>query len=167
MGQSPDRRADHLSGRRDRYGAAASVTGRRGERATRLRIGDSTRVCAGDGREFEHPRAHTVPCGGGTVARSMIRPPQPTPWSCTGRQRSRKPTSFTAASALSGDRHTAEASAEAVGSWIGRLSHHRMSSCELWDAQSPARRPHSTRTDSSRGSDAPSGRCRAVNRSCE
>ena len=29
MGQSPDRRADHLSGRRDRYGAAASVTGRR------------------------------------------------------------------------------------------------------------------------------------------
>ena len=72
----------------------------------------------------------------------MSRPPQPTPWSCTGRQRSPKPTSFTAASALSGDRHTAEASAEAVGSWIGRLSHHRMTPCELWDAQSPARRPH-------------------------
>ena len=29
-----------------------------------------------------------------------------------------------------------------VGSWIGRLSHHRMTPCELWDAQSPARRPH-------------------------
>ena len=29
MGQSPDRRTDHLSGRRGRYGAAASVIGRR------------------------------------------------------------------------------------------------------------------------------------------
>ena len=68
MGQSPDRRDDRLSGRRDRYGAAAIALGRRGERATRLRIGDSTRVCAGGGREFEHPTGHTVPCGGGTVA---------------------------------------------------------------------------------------------------
>ena len=68
MEQSPDRRADHLSGRRGRYGAAASVIGRRGERATRPRIGDSTRVCAGGGRDFEHPGAHTVPCGGETVA---------------------------------------------------------------------------------------------------
>ena len=67
MGQSPDRRADHLSRRRDRYGAAASVIDRRGERPTRLRIGTSGRVCAGGGREFGHPRAHTVPCGGGTV----------------------------------------------------------------------------------------------------
>ena len=83
MGQSPDRRDDRLSGRRDRYGAAVSVIGRRGERPTRLRIGDSTRVCASDGREFEHPRAHTVSCGGGTVARSMSRPPQPTPWMLT------------------------------------------------------------------------------------
>ena len=68
MGQSPDRRADRLSGRRDRYGAAGSVIGRRGERPTRLRIGTSGRVCAGGGREFGHPRAHTVPRGGGTVA---------------------------------------------------------------------------------------------------
>ena len=29
-----------------------------------------------------------------------------------------------------------------VGSWIGRLYHHHMTPCELWDAQSPARRPH-------------------------
>ena len=34
------------------------------------------------------------------------------------------------------------ASAEAVGSWIRRLSHHHMVPCELWDAQSSARRPH-------------------------
>ena len=41
-----------------------------------------------------------------------------------------------------GDRFTITASAEEVGSWIGRLSHHRMTPCELCDAQSPARRPH-------------------------
>ena len=40
------------------------------------------------------------------------------------------------------DRYTIAASAEAVGSWIRRLSHHRMSPCELWDAQTSARRPH-------------------------
>ena len=40
------------------------------------------------------------------------------------------------------DRFTSTASAEVVGSWIGRLSHHHMIPCELWDAQSPARRPH-------------------------
>ena len=68
MGQSPDCRRDRFSGRRDRYGAAASATGRRSERATRVRIGDFTRVCAGGGRMFEDPKAHTVPCGGGTVA---------------------------------------------------------------------------------------------------
>ena len=34
------------------------------------------------------------------------------------------------------------ASAEAVGSWIRRLSHHHMTPCELCDAQGPARRPH-------------------------
>ena len=41
-----------------------------------------------------------------------------------------------------GDRFTITASAEEVGSWIGRLSHHRMTPCELCDAQTPARRPH-------------------------
>ena len=41
-----------------------------------------------------------------------------------------------------GDRYTTTASAEVIGSWIRRLSHHRMTPCELWDAQSPARRPH-------------------------
>jgi hypothetical protein len=41
-----------------------------------------------------------------------------------------------------GGRFTTTASAGAVGSWIRRLSHHRMTPCELWDAQSPARRPH-------------------------
>ena len=34
------------------------------------------------------------------------------------------------------------ASAEAVGSWIRRLPHYRTTPCELWDAQSTARRPH-------------------------
>ena len=41
-----------------------------------------------------------------------------------------------------GGRFTTTASAEAVGSWIRRLSHHRMTPCELWDAQTPARHPH-------------------------
>ena len=41
-----------------------------------------------------------------------------------------------------GDRFTSTASAEAVGSWIRRLSHHRTTPCGLWDAQSPARHPH-------------------------
>ena len=35
-----------------------------------------------------------------------------------------------------------QASAEVVSSWIRRLYHHHMVPCELWDAQSPARRPH-------------------------
>ena len=51
------------------------------ERSPRGCIGTSGRVCAGGGREFGHPRAHTVSCGGGTVARSMSRPPQLTLWS--------------------------------------------------------------------------------------
>ena len=38
--------------------------------------------------------------------------------------------------------HYFTASAEAVGSWIRRLSHHHMTPCELCDAQGPARRPH-------------------------
>jgi hypothetical protein len=33
-------------------------------------------------------------------------------------------------------------SAEAVGSWTRRLSHHLLTPCELWGAQTPARRPH-------------------------
>ena len=37
-----------------------------------------------------------------------------------------------------GDRFTITASAEEVGSWIGRLSYHRMTPCGLCDAQSPA-----------------------------
>ena len=41
-----------------------------------------------------------------------------------------------------GDCFTITASAEAVGSWTGRLAHHHMTPCELWDAQSLARRPH-------------------------
>ena len=41
-----------------------------------------------------------------------------------------------------GGRFTTTVSAEAVGSWIRRLSHHRMTPFELWDAQTPARRPH-------------------------
>ena len=40
------------------------------------------------------------------------------------------------------DRYTTTASAEVVGSWIRRLPHHHMVPCELWDAQTPARRPH-------------------------
>ena len=47
-----------------------------------------------------------------------------------------------AVSATVGDRFTTTASAEVVGSWIRRLSHHRMVPCELWDAQTPGRRPH-------------------------
>ena len=43
---------------------------------------------------------------------------------------------------LSEDRCTITASAEAVGSCIGRLYHHHMTLCEVWDARSPARRPH-------------------------
>ena len=39
-------------------------------------------------------------------------------------------------------RYTTISSAEAVGSWIRRLSHHCMVPCDLWDAQTPARRPH-------------------------
>ena len=39
-----------------------------GERPTRLRIGDFTRVCMGDGWVFGHPNAHTVPYDGGAVA---------------------------------------------------------------------------------------------------
>jgi hypothetical protein len=45
------------------------------EDASRSRSG---RVCAGGGRENEHPRAHTASCGGGTVVWSTSRPPQPT-----------------------------------------------------------------------------------------
>ena len=41
-----------------------------------------------------------------------------------------------------GDRFTTAASVEVVGSWIRRLSHHRMTPCDLWDAQTPARHPH-------------------------
>ena len=52
-----------------------------------------------------------------------------------------------------GDRFTRTASAEVVGAWIGRRSHHRLTPCGLWDAQTPARRPHRL---SSRGSDAKS-----------
>ena len=37
---------------------------------------------------------------------------------------------------------TVTTSAEVVGSSIGRLSHHRMTPCELWDAQTPACCPH-------------------------
>ena len=43
---------------------------------------DESVQSADEGREIEHHRAHTVSCGGGTVARSTIRPPQPTPWMC-------------------------------------------------------------------------------------
>ena len=46
---------------------SANTGVQRDERA-RPRIGTSSRVCAGGGREFGHPRAHTVPCGGGAVA---------------------------------------------------------------------------------------------------
>ena len=64
MGQSPDRRADYLSGRRDRYGAAGSVIGRRGERPTRLRIGTSGRKsvrAAGGSLGIPEPtRCHVV-----------------------------------------------------------------------------------------------------------
>ena len=38
--------------------------------------------------------------------------------------------------------YTSTVSAEVVGSWIRRLPHHHMVPCELWDAQTPARRPH-------------------------
>ena len=43
------------------------------------RIRDSGRVYAAGGRVFEHPKAHTVPWHGGTIARSVSRPPQPKP----------------------------------------------------------------------------------------
>ena len=58
-----------------------------------------------------------------------------------------------AVSATVGDRFTTTASAEVIVSWIRRLSHHHMTPCGLWDAQTPARRPHRL---SSRGSDAKS-----------
>ena len=57
-------------------------------------------------------------------------------------QGERSPRLSRAVSATVGDRFTTTASAEAVVSWIRRLSHHRMTPCELWDAQTPARRPH-------------------------
>ena len=47
-----------------------------------------------------------------------------------------------AVSATVCDRYTTTASAEVVVSCIRRLSHHHMVPCELWDAQTPARRPH-------------------------
>ena len=43
---------------------------------------------------------------------------------------------------LSGTTSLAAAAAEAVGSWPRRLSHPLMTPCELWGAQTPARRPH-------------------------
>ena len=46
-----------------------------------------------------------------------------------------------AAESALGDRYTTTASAEAVGSWIRRLSHVRMVPGELPDAQTPAPRP--------------------------
>ena len=46
-----------------------------------------------------------------------------------------------AAESALGDRYTTTASAEAVGSWIRRLSHARMVTGELPDAQTPAPRP--------------------------
>ena len=61
-------RADRLSGHRDRYGAAGSAIGRRGERSNARAHPRSTRVCAGGGWDFEHPKAHTAPCDSGTVA---------------------------------------------------------------------------------------------------
>ena len=67
-GLSSDPRDDRLSGRRDRYGAAGSAPSRRGERQTRGRIGDSTRVFAGVGWMFEHPKARTTQCSGRIVA---------------------------------------------------------------------------------------------------
>ena len=45
-------------------------------------------------------------------------------------------------SSARGDHYMTSASAEAVGSWTRRLSHYRTTPCELWDAQSTARRPH-------------------------
>ena len=41
-----------------------------------------------------------------------------------------------------GDRYTTTASAEAVGSWIRRVSHILIVTCELLDAQTPALHPH-------------------------
>ena len=41
-----------------------------------------------------------------------------------------------------GDRYTTTASAEAVGSWIRRVSHILIVTCELPDAQTPALHPH-------------------------
>ena len=67
-GLSSGPRAERLSGRRDRYGAAGSAPGRCGERPNQGRIRDSTRVCAGVGWMFEHPKAHKTTCGGRTVA---------------------------------------------------------------------------------------------------
>ena len=54
----------------------------------------------------------------------------------------RSPRLSRAVSATVGDRYTTTVSAEVVGSWIGRLYHHHMTPCEVWDARSPARRPH-------------------------
>ena len=48
---------------------------------------------------------------------------------------------FVAASALSRRAVTVTTSAEVVDSSTGRLSHHCMTPCELWDAQSLVRRP--------------------------
>ena len=57
-------------------------------------------------------------------------------------KRSPKPFSRAAASALSRRAVTVTTSAEVVDSSTGRLSHHCMTPCELWDAQSLVRRPH-------------------------
>ena len=62
--------------------------------------------------------------------------------SCFGPRGERSSALERAVSATVGDRFTTTASAEVVGSWIRRLSHHRMVPCDLWDAQTPARRPH-------------------------
>ena len=68
LGQSSELRADSLIRCRDRYIAAASALGSRGERPTRGRIRDSIRVCADAERVFEHGKARPVPYGYGTVA---------------------------------------------------------------------------------------------------
>jgi hypothetical protein len=74
------RRTISVSGiRLERFVAPRRLSSTHGEHSLRGHIGASGRVCAVVGREIEHPRACTVSCGGGTVARSMRRPPQPTP----------------------------------------------------------------------------------------
>ena len=64
-----------------RYGAAGALSAAASSVQLEGASDHSGSVWAAGGRDFEHLTPHMVPCGGGTVARSISRPPQPDAWS--------------------------------------------------------------------------------------